>query len=190
MSELLYRDGRRCMDRDRFEEAEKIFSIGASKGDVKCIYGLFAIHAHQGDMTNVYLHSLSEAFPKLHELSQQGDAEASFILGRCYEMGVGVSESLETAIYFYQLAAQKNLWDAVYNLGCIYLEHGVSHKQIVQNFFLPAANADHACACFALGHYYEKEGIPRQALIWYHRAAEYGNTQMKEKYKEYSHISS
>ena len=50
------------------------------------------------------------------------NAQAQFELGRLYERGRGVEQSIETALHWYLLSAKKGNPQAQYRLGRLYME--------------------------------------------------------------------
>ena len=59
----------------------------------------------------------------LRQLAQQGDAKATYLLGRSYMRGTGVPKDYGEAAKWLRNAATRNLSDAQFLLGFLY-EHG------------------------------------------------------------------
>lgn len=184
----LYAKGKTLMDKENYDEAEKVFRRGIDAGDPKCVYGNLALHANKGADISECIDEMREAFPKIVQMCKDSDKEAEFIVGRCYEMGISVEKKIELAIKYYLRSADKNYTDAMFNLGCVYLNCGLTLEKVAEGFFLPAAKLGNANACFALGYYYENLGDKKKELLWYKKAAEYGTQQMKNKYMEKRNI--
>lgn len=61
-----------------------------------------------------------EAFEYYLKAARQGDAEAQFYLGLCYNYGDGVEKDLSEAVKWYRKAADQGDALAQYNLGICY----------------------------------------------------------------------
>ena len=83
------------------------------------------------------------------QAAEQGDSEAQFNLGLCYENGEGVPKDLAEAVKWYRKAAEQNDADAQFNLG----------------------------ACYANGEGVSKNMA--EAVKWYRKAAEQGDADAK-----------
>ncbi len=60
--------------------------------------------------------------------AEQGDAEAQFCLGNCYQYGQGIEQNDEVVKWF-RLATEQGSTDAQYILAyCYYTEEGVEHN--------------------------------------------------------------
>ena len=57
---------------------------------------------------------------RYREAAEQGDAEAQYNLGKCYDNGDGVKEDKKEAAKWYRKAAEQGDAEAQYNLGCCY----------------------------------------------------------------------
>jgi len=64
----------------------------------------------------------AEALAVLRPAAEAGDPVAQNILGNAYELGNGVAADLETAVTWYDRAAEQDFDRALYNLGLIYQE--------------------------------------------------------------------
>ena len=84
----------------------------------------------------------------LKMLANQGDKEAQYNLGYCYEYGEGVGKDLREAVSWYTRAAYQGDKNAQYNLGkCYYYGRGVvvDMREAV-NWYTKAANQGHEYA--------------------------------------------
>lgn len=149
-----YKTGKQLLDEENFEAAEQQFQAGAETGDVKCIYGLLAVCAMTGRDRTSALNDLQKSFHFLQDTANNGDADACFILGRCYETGSGVAASIENAMKYYSRAAMKNNLDAIFNLGCIYSASENTWEMALKCFESAAAKG-HKEAKTTLRDYYE-----------------------------------
>ena len=117
--------------------------------------------------------------------AKQGNAEAQYNLGVCYEYGEGVENDMKEAVKWYRKAAEQGFTDALNNLGACYANgNGVENdmKEAVK-WFRKAAEQNDAVAQFNLGVSYEKgDGVEKdmnEALNWYRKAAEQGEENAK-----------
>lgn len=115
-------EGRVLAD-DRLEL--EVLELSAEDGDFKaqCQLGL-TYSSGKKDFSNGGTVIL-EADPKKaffwYQLSaNQGYADAQFLLGQCYDNGIGVWENDKEAIKWYRLAAEQGNADAQCNLGVLY----------------------------------------------------------------------
>ena len=56
---------------------------------------------------------------QLQQAAEQGDAEAQFILGSCYEAGDGVKQDKAEAVKWFRKAAEQGHAKAQYNLALV-----------------------------------------------------------------------
>jgi enhanced entry protein EnhC len=71
-------------------------------------------------------------FYSLYNRAILGDAQSQFEIGQMFQYGIGVAQNDESAIVFYQNAAQQQHLGAEYNLGLLYLQHAKSKEDYVQ----------------------------------------------------------
>lgn len=97
----------------------------------------------------------------LRQEAEKGSAKAETILGLCCVSGLGVKESIEEAIMWFQKAAGQNYVRAQYMLGLAYLEgkyaSNKSYKEIKKEAvkcLKIAANQGYVQAQYALGEVY------------------------------------
>ena len=128
----------------------------------------------QAYLAQDYVTALAEWRP----LAEEGNAEAQFGVGLCYENGRGVERDLTQAAIWYRKAAEQNLDEAQFNLGNLYLNASGVPKDPVEavRWFRRAAEQDMPHAQVNLGYSYETgSGVARdavKAVAWYRRAAE------------------
>jgi enhanced entry protein EnhC len=70
-----------------------------------------------------------------------GDAQSQFEIGQMFQYGIGVAQNDQSAIVFYQNAAEQQHLGAEYNLGILYLEHAKDQNdyQTALNWLTDAA---------------------------------------------------
>ncbi len=123
----------------------------------------------------------TEAVKWYRKAAEQGDADAQYQLGKCYDYGRGVTQDFTEAVKWYRKAAEQGDADAQYQLGKCY-DYG---RGVTQDFteavkwYRKAAEQGHAVAQHNLGYCYDEgEGVPQdytEAVKWYRKAAEQGN---------------
>lgn len=180
-----YKKGKKLLDTEEYLQALDTFKQGAATGDLKCIYGIIAAKACMGEDFSEHLDALKDAFPILLDAADENDADACFIIARCFEKGLCTEASLDKAIEYYSRASALGNSDSLFNLGCINLYRGFDIDVVATECFLPSAQLENASAQFALGHYFEHKNDTQSALLWYSRAAQHGAPNMKEKLKSF-----
>lgn len=181
-----YKKGRKYTDKGRFHLAKGFFEIGISKGCPKCAYGIFALKMSIGADARYEWEYFVDKLSEIDELAKNTDADACFIMGRCFETGCGGECDINKAAYWYEKAAGLGNVDAMYNLGCMYINDD-NMKDIQKGvvYFKRAANANLKEAQFNLAHIYEQNGNIFEATLWYGRARRGGTDEMKEKYVQW-----
>ncbi|CEG57954.1 SEL1-like repeat protein [Legionella fallonii] len=67
-------------------------------------------------------------FSQMYFKAILGDPQSQFEIGQMFQYGLGVTQNDESAIVFYQNAAEQQHLGAEYNLGILYLEHAKDEK--------------------------------------------------------------
>lgn len=100
----------------------------------------------------------SAIFNRLMKQAILGDSTAQFDVALMYQQGVGVPQSIEEAIKYYQLAAAQNDLPAEYHLGLIYLQGmGVTpNYRLGMEWLNDAAFKGNYYAQYALARIYEQ----------------------------------
>ena len=117
-----------------------------------------------------------EKFEELKKAAEQGDANAQFNLGVCYEKGDGV----EKAVEWWTKAAKQGHANAQYNLGLAYDNGRGVEKDLKEavKWWTKAAEQGDAVAQYNLGvAYAHGDGVEKdleEAVKWYKKAAEQG----------------
>ena len=148
-----YQLGRKDLDTGDLSAAQNHFQEGLEQGDPRCAYGLVALAALRGESLESPLAHLTHAIPAIQSLADRGDADSSFILGRCYETGSSVPQSIPDALRWYMQSASLGNSDAMFNLGCIYLSFGSETEKLALAQFQQAADHGNRDAILALAHY-------------------------------------
>ena len=64
--------------------------------------------------------STHDEFEMLLKHAKDGNVEAQYIVGECYENGDGVKANMKEAAYWYELASNKGYVNATFKLGLCY----------------------------------------------------------------------
>ncbi len=112
--------------------------------------------------------------------AEQGDADAQYNLGVCYDNGQGVDEDDAEAVKWYRKSAEQGHAGAQYNLGWCYDNgKGVDEDDAeAVKWYRKAAEQGDADAQYNLGVCYDNgQGVDEddaEAVKWYRKAAEQG----------------
>jgi TPR repeat protein len=115
--------------------------------------------------------------------AEQGNAEAQFNLGFCYDDGRGVRKDYGEAVKWYRKAAEQNFVPAQFNLGYCYANgQGVrKDKEEAVEWYRKAAEQNYTPAQSNLGWCYDNgQGVAKdyvEAMKWYRQAAERGHAE-------------
>ena len=131
-----------------------------------------------------------EAVKNFLKAAEQGNAEAQYVLGFCYEMGQGVSQDYEEAVRWYRLAAEQGNVDAKWQLGCCY-ERGYGVPKDIDEalkWYRLAAEQGVFIYQYALAGSFEAgdDGFPQdyeEAVMWYLKASVYIENPMASKHE-------
>ena len=113
--------------------------------------------------------------------AEQGDANAQYNLGVCYENGYGVMQDYSQAVYWYRKAAEQGDAFAQCNLGSCYGNgKGVTqdYSQAVYWYRKAVEQGNAEAQCNLGTSYGNGEGVTQdysKAVYWFRKAAEQGN---------------
>ncbi len=147
-----YKNGRDLLEKNDFENAIYTFSEGIANGDKKCIYGKIAVLAKCKKDFSEFIPQLEKGIPDIIADAEKEDADACFIIGRCFEVGLCLPQDIEKALLYYKKSAQKCNTDAMFNIGCILMSRGLQEEAMAK-YFLPAAKLGNTSALKASEHY-------------------------------------
>lgn len=140
--------------------------------------------------TNKYVtKNEQEGFVWYKKAAEQWHPLAEYLLGYCYDFGIGVHRSSKEAMKWYKRSASFECTDAQVQIGLCYLcGHMVrrnEHKAV--HWFLKAAKRNHPRALYYLGECYEDGiGVEKNheiAIECYTKAAMQGHERAKAKIK-------
>ena len=129
--------------------------------------------------------------------AQQEHAGAQYQLGRAYEQGLGVEKNVSEAKKWYEKAAKQRR-QTKKQLGKLFQtaenhrlgKNGAKNLQNAFSCYLEAAKSGHGRSQFMVARAYEKGEGTRQSLeeavYWYEKAAEQGDTAAMDRLKELS----
>ena len=143
------------------------------------IVGALEAACRQGNtksyLRKVYAHRL----PLWRDAAQAGVAAGQWLLGRCYQDGLGVPRQPAEAFRWYQKAAEQGYAPAENSLGICYSRGDGTRRDPTQavRYYLQAARRNYASAQYNLGICYEvgRERAMfqdrREAVRWFREAA-------------------
>ncbi len=129
------------------------------------------------------------AFKIWKPLAEAGNPFAQTYLCVLYENAQGVKKDYQKAIYWCKLAAEQNIYAALFSLGSFYTNgFGVEKNfKIAFNYFHKAALLGHTTAQFNVGlSYFHGQGVSKdliQSLKWLRIAKDNGLEQAKKDYE-------
>ena len=144
--------------------ADRDFYIGAQRGDVEAQLRLGKMLL-EGDSALNYQTDKDLAIVWLEKAARQGNVEAQYLLGECYEE----VPPTRAEIYDEETGA--------------YIIIGGENPEFLENqrksfeWYLKAAQNGHAQAQLKVAQHYDWEDDNEQAIVWYRRAAEAGLAQ-------------
>jgi TPR repeat protein len=118
-----------------------------------------------------------EAARILLPLAEEGEPSARNVMGRMYELGLGVEQDLKAAAHWFELGARAGNSEAQNNIAVMYsLGQGVQlSPRLAMQWYRRAADGGHAIAQYNLGVIYEEGwGVRKsdvKAMRWYRLAA-------------------
>ena len=144
-----YAEARVLQEKEKYEEALKLYEQGIAAGDEKCWYGygIFLKKGHalaQDEKKGTKI--LKEHYDKILELANSGDAAAMHIVGFYYYNGFSFEANRAIAFEWFKLSAEQGDIGAMADTAFMY-EDGIG---VEKNF--------------------------EEAIRWYRAAAEQGNT--------------
>lgn len=122
-------------------------------------------------------------FKKIKECALRGYSPAQNRLGVCYQDGVGTAEDIDSALKWYNVAAEQDNMYAKYNLAvCYFLGLGVEESlYTAYTYVTQAALAGHPAAYKAWGDYYYHGYIfkrsVKDSIVFYERGADLGDVE-------------
>jgi len=181
-----YSQAREYHEREKYEEAYKLYEQGANVGDEKCFYGI-ALFFHEGYFVEENKEKAAEIFSAhfdaILKLAENGDAEAMFIICCYYSNGFYVEKNDEIFLEWLKKSAQSGYASAQWRLGYHYQFGGNDEEKPVMAFewYQLSATQGNSEAQWRLGVLYEfGKGTNKdiaQAVKWYRESSEQGNAE-------------
>ena len=155
--EVLYLCGKQILEDETLSRDERIkkatpyFQKAAERDHSQAQFELAQLLDKYFDAYEIYL-----------KLAQQGHVDAMFMLGKCFENGLGTNEDLEEAFMWYNEAAQKGHLSSQFKVALMTL-HGNGTAQDTAKFhklIQPLVKQNHGNAQFWLGtRYFFGDGV-------------------------------
>lgn len=122
-----------------------------------------------------------QSFAWYLKAAEMGDAEAQYLLGQRYRLGVGVEQDMQKSVEWYEKSAENQFMKAAWVMAQTYeWGEGVSaDKEKARHFCRIAAEQGHVDAQAKLGFDLAHEGQHEEAVIWYEKAAAQGHPESK-----------
>lgn len=116
--------------------------------------------------------NIKRAIKHIEDIACKGDATAQYLLGACYDNGIGVKQNLELAAELYLKAAEQGVVEAQcdYGIACS------NNWYEAQKWLLMAAEQGNAKAQYTMGWYYGNNNDYKTAISWMEKAAEQNDT--------------
>jgi len=156
-------------------------NFGYEAGDWSFIWWIiaaFVIAGVSGQMKFNKRKKDQAQFNSYKQLAEQGDANAQYNLGVCFENGMHVTKDMTQAINWYRKAAERGNVDAECKLGQLFCYSVIKDNVEIVDWVRRAAELGYAKAQCSMGiYYYYGHGVTKdraQAVSWYHKAAEQG----------------
>ncbi len=176
------------MDSNHYKEALNWFNMAVEVGAIEAMVQVAQIYLEFDSNEDENNKNLPEkAIELLLKAAKEENNEAQFLLGICYERGLGVPRNVPNSLYWYELAAKKDNFEA--QLKYIAL-HNDDHFegdefQKLLSWYITTAEKGSLDSQKKLGKLYEEGDRVNQsykdAIKWYELAAMQGDIEMQEK---------
>ncbi|WP_027961579.1 SH3 domain-containing protein [Halomonas halodenitrificans] len=136
---------------------------------------------YDAGLTEFRQRNFASAVHEWREGAEQGEGQSQFALGKMFENGTGVRESLGEAYKWYRLAAGNDVLEAQVGLAELFLSERIEGRGPADavEWLERAAESGHAGAQFQLGlMYLEGFGVEEDAVMaarWFEQAADQGH---------------
>lgn len=112
-----------------------------------------------------------KAVKYLSNAAENGDAVAQYLIGVCYDNGIGISQDLERAKYWYKEAAENGVPEAQCDYGIACTTENNMHE--AEKWLLQSAEQGYSKAEYTLGWNYGANYNVDKALLWMEKAAKH-----------------
>ena len=167
-AEMQYRVGVDYVKRNDTEKAKKYLRKAADQGNVKAAIALSEL-----------LDDNAECEKLLLPFAEKGDADAQFVLGRCFEQ----EGKKKDAVKWFTLAAKNAQGEAAVTLADSYLSGNAEAIRVL----LPAAEKGSAEAQLRLADRYFRIGNKEEAAKWCEKAVAKGGVEAQLKLADFLH---
>lgn len=179
----VYREGKNFFDSGDYTKAYDIYTQGDKNGNIYCSFAMaqclingIGIKKDIASAQKIF----KRIFPILKNMAEQGDTTAQIQVGCMYELGGGVEQNEEQAVYWFTVAAKQGNIEAQHILAEMYTEGDLveeNQEQAVYWFTQAANQGDAEAQYFLAGRYADGIGVEKnheQAVYWCTQAAEKG----------------
>lgn len=157
----------KCLKNKRNQEAEFWLAKALDQNDCTALllFGDLYRQFPEWNAKAVMCYEKAAVYPENHPAK----AQALMRLSSCYYQGEGVPENLQKAHELMLKAAELNVAEAQWKVGCYYRNQQQECQAL--EWFSKAAEANYSKAMLELGYYCGKQNDHKNALEWYTRAA-------------------
>lgn len=181
------------------DEAMKWYRLAADQGDAVALGSMASLYIYEEGKT--FQRDSKKAAELYLEAAKKGHAPSQYQLGVMYEFGKGVAADLSQALFWYEKAAAQKHHDAKRDLKKLRKDIDLAKQQKTPSEALPDTSAEIAFlarqkaaedgdveAQYMLGMSYQHgrkmgygvEEDPRQAVLWYEKAALQGDLRSQQ----------
>ena len=178
-----YKEGKKFFDSYDYTKSYDIYTQGDKNGNVYCSFAMaqclingIGIKQDVASAQKIF----KRIFPILENMAEQGDTTAQIQVGCMYELGGGVEQNEEQAVYWFIEAAKQGNIEGQLILAEMYAEGDLveeNQEQAVYWFAQAANQGDAEAQYFLAARYADGIGVERnyeQAVYWCTQAAENG----------------
>lgn len=184
-----YKEGKKFFDSGDYTKAYNIYTQGDKNGNIYCSFAMaqclmygYGTKKDEASAQKIF----KRIFPVLKDMAEQGDTTAQIQVGCMYELGAGVEQNEEQAVYWFIEAAKQGDTHGQLILADMYTEGDLveeNQEQAVYWFMQAAKQGDAEAQYFLAGRYADGIGVERnyeQALYWCTQAVENGYEDAQE----------
>ena len=120
-----YKEGKKFFDSGDYTKAYNIYTQGDKNGNIYCSFAMaqclmygYGTKKDEASSQKIF----KRIFPVLKDMAEQGDTTAQIQVGCMYELGAGVEQNEEQAVYWFMQAAKQGDAEAQYFLAGRYAD--------------------------------------------------------------------
>ena len=160
-----YKEGKKFFDSDDYTKAYNIYTQGDKNGNIYCSFAmaqcLLSGNGTKRDEARAKK-IFKRIFPVLENMAKQGDTTAQIQVGCMYEIGEGVEQNEEQAVYWFTEAAKQGNTEGQLILAEMYTEGDLveeNQEQAVYWYMQAAKQGDAEAQYFLAGRYADGIGV-------------------------------